>query len=56
MFMQREKQLTMRHRNFEERLMQRQAEVEHLRDRLRTEIAEREQKLQQALVDLTLEK
>lgn len=56
MFAQREKQLTMRHRDFEEHLMKRQAEVEHLRDRLQTDIAEREQKLQQALVDLALEK
>lgn len=56
MFAQREKQLTMRHRDFEERLMQRQVEVEHLRDRLQTEVAERELKVQQTLVELALEK
>jgi len=36
--------------------MQRQAETEHLRDRLQKEIAERESKLQQALIDLETEK
>jgi hypothetical protein len=56
MFAQREKQLASRQREFEQHLMHRQAETEHLRERLQTEIAERESKVQQALIDLAREK
>lgn len=56
MFAQREKQLSLRQREFEQHLMHRQAETEHLRERLQTEIAERESKVQQALLDLAREK
>lgn len=56
MFSKREKQLTSRQREFEQHLMHRQTETEHLRERLQIEIAERESKLQQALIDLDREK
>ncbi len=53
---QRDIQLSMRNRDFEERLMRRQSEVEQLRERLQTEIAAREQRLQESLAELALEK
>ena len=56
MFAQREKQLAMRQREFEQHLMHRQSETVGLRERLQTEIAEREAKVQQALIDLAREK
>lgn len=56
MFVQREKKLASRQREFEQHLMHRQEETENLRERLQTEIAERESKLQQALIDLAHEK
>lgn len=56
LFSQREKKLLERQRDFENHLMHRQAETEDLRERLKTEIANREAKLQQALIDLAQEK
>ncbi|WP_156183920.1 hypothetical protein [Chromobacterium sp. LK1] len=56
MFAQREKQLASRHRDIETALMHREIEIESLRERLQTDIVEREQKVQEALVELALEK
>lgn len=55
-FAQREMQLAMRQREFEQHLMLRQSETEVLRERLQTEIVEKEARLQQAMIDLSREK
>lgn len=55
-FVEREKSLIERQRDFEVRLTARQAETEALRSHLSKEIADREAKLQQALIDLQQEK
>ncbi|MFN7835522.1 MAG: hypothetical protein ACK5NY_07020 [Burkholderiaceae bacterium] len=55
-FAEREKKLIERQRDFENHLMHRQAETEALRTHLQNEIANREAKLQQALVELQQEK
>lgn len=55
-FAEREKKLIERQRDFENRLMHRQAETEALRDHLQTEIASREAQLQQAQIELQQEK
>lgn len=55
-FAEREKSLIERQREFERHLRQREVEIEALRAHLQKEIAEKEAKLQQALIDLQLEK
>lgn len=55
-FIEREKNLIERQRDFEMRLMHREGENETLRMHLQKEIADREAKLQQALVELQQEK
>jgi hypothetical protein len=56
LFVEREKKLFERQREFETHLMHRQAEAEALRAHLEKEVATREAKLQQALVELQQEK
>lgn len=55
-FAEREKSLIERQRDFERHLMHREAETEALRAHLQKEIADREGKLQQALIELHQEK
>lgn len=55
-FAEREKKLIERQREFESHLMHRQAETEALREHLQKEVANREAKLQQALIELQQEK
>jgi hypothetical protein len=55
-FVERERKLIERQRDFESHLMHRQAETEALRDHLQKEITNREAKLQQALIELQQEK
>lgn len=56
LFAEREKKLLERQREFERQLMHRQAESESLRHHLAEEVATREAKLQQALIELQQEK
>ncbi len=56
LFIEREMSFIERQRDFEMRLMHRERENEALRAHLQTEIADREAKLQQALVELQQEK